>query len=160
MFCPKCGTENNSGVPFCPNCGEPLNTAPQQPNYPPQGNPYGQSNPYQPYGQSNPYSRPARPTYEEPSIPVASKVMGGIGMGLGIFALLLMCFLGWYGIFFGVIGIILSAIANSQANTVGRSNGLAKAGLITSIIAAAFGLLTIIACDYGSWYVWFLYELF
>lgn len=159
MFCPTCGTENTTGASFCPNCGTALNAAPQQ------SNPYAKSNPYQSYEQQS-YEhqsyKPHTPShYEEPSIPVASKVLGGIGMGFGIFAMIFMCLLGWFGLFFGITGVVLSGIANGQANNVGRSNGMAKAGLTTSIIAIVFSFMSIVAlADYAnSWYAWYLYEI-
>lgn len=64
-----------------------------------------------------------------------------VSLILGILSILLGCCTGWIGALFGVGGIICAVFANKQGKT-----GLAKAGLICSIIGIVLGLLiTILA---------------
>jgi len=47
---------------------------------------------------------------------------------------------------FGLIGIILSAIARKKAKAAGQPSGVATAGLVLSIIGFILALITFIAC--------------
>ena len=47
---------------------------------------------------------------------------------------------------FGLIGIILSAIARKKAKSTGQPSGVATAGLVLSIIGFILALITFIAC--------------
>jgi len=47
---------------------------------------------------------------------------------------------------FGLIGIIISAIARKKAKAAGQPSGMATAGLVLSIIGFVFALITFIAC--------------
>lgn len=67
-----------------------------------------------------------------------------VSLILGIIAIICSC-CGWVGIIFGIAGIICAVFANKQ----GKS-GLAKAGLICSIVGIALGLiLTILVVVMG-----------
>lgn len=70
--------------------------------------------------------------------------MGVASMVLGIVALAFAVFGGaasWLGVIIGIVGIILAAIAKKNA-----PSGVATAGLVMSIIAAALGLVFWLAC--------------
>ncbi len=70
-----------------------------------------------------------------------TNVLAIVSLVLGILSILLGCCTGWVGALFGVGGIICAVFANKQGKT-----GLAKAGLICSIIGIVLGILiTILA---------------
>ena len=68
---------------------------------------------------------------------VASLVLGIIALVVAIFG----GFYSWIGIVAGVIGIVLAAVAKKKA-----PSGVATAGLVLSIIAAALSLVLWLAC--------------
>ena len=47
---------------------------------------------------------------------------------------------------FGLVGIILSAIARSNAKKAGQPSGIATAGLVLSIIGFVLAFITFLAC--------------
>jgi hypothetical protein len=47
---------------------------------------------------------------------------------------------------FGILGIILSAMARSKAKKAGQPTGLATAGLVLRIIGTIFALIFFLAC--------------
>ena len=47
---------------------------------------------------------------------------------------------------FGIVGIILSAVARTKAQKAGQPTGMATAGLVLSIIGTVFALILWIAC--------------
>ena len=64
---------------------------------------------------------------------------------LGILSIVLGCCTGWFGALFGIGGIICAVFANKQSST-----GLAKAGLICSIIGIVLGIIiTILAAVFS-----------
>ena len=64
-----------------------------------------------------------------------------VSLVLGILSIVLGCCTGWVGALFGVGGIICAVFANKQGKT-----GLAKGGLICSIVGIVLGILiTILA---------------
>jgi predicted PurR-regulated permease PerM len=64
---------------------------------------------------------------------------------LGI-ASLAFCWSGFIGSIIGVVGIILGAIAIKKLNETKKPNGMAKAGLVMSIIGVVLGLIIWISC--------------
>lgn len=70
-----------------------------------------------------------------------TNVLAIVSLVLGILSIVLGCCTGWIGALFGIGGIICAVFANKQGKT-----GLAKAGLICSIIGIVLGILiTILA---------------
>lgn len=70
-----------------------------------------------------------------------TNVLAIVSLVLGILSIVLGCCTGWVGALFGIGGIICAVFANKQSKT-----GLAKAGLICSIIGIVLGILiTILA---------------
>lgn len=70
-----------------------------------------------------------------------TNVLAIVSLVLGILSIVLGCCTGWIGSLFGIGGIICAVFANKQSET-----GLAKAGLICSIIGIVLGIIvTIIA---------------
>lgn len=70
-----------------------------------------------------------------------TNVLAIVSLVLGILSIVLGCCTGWVGALFGIGGIICAVFANKQGKT-----GLAKAGLICSIIGIVLGILiTILA---------------
>ena len=70
-----------------------------------------------------------------------TNVLAIVSLVLGILSIVLGCCTGWVGALFGVGGIICAVFANKQGKT-----GLAKGGLICSIIGIVLGILiTILA---------------
>ena len=60
---------------------------------------------------------------------------------LGIVSIVFSFFLQWLGLILGIVGIILAVIAKKKNPT-----GMAKAGLVLSIIGTVFCALLFIAC--------------
>ena len=78
---------------------------------------------------------PAQPENKE------TNVLAIVSLVLGILSIVLGCCTGWVGALFGIGGIICAVFANKQGKT-----GLAKGGLICSIIGIVLGILiTILA---------------
>ena len=70
-----------------------------------------------------------------------TNVLAIVSLVLGILSIVLGCCTGWVGALFGIGGIICAVFANKQGKT-----GLAKGGLICSIIGVVLGILiTILA---------------
>ena len=70
-----------------------------------------------------------------------TNVLAIVSLVLGILSIVLGCCTGWIGALFGVGGIICAVFANKQGKT-----GLAKGGLICSIVGIVLGILiTILA---------------
>ena len=70
-----------------------------------------------------------------------STTLAIVSLVLGILSIVLGCCTGWIGALFGIGGIICAVFANKQEKT-----GIAKAGLICSIIGIVLGvLITILA---------------
>ena len=97
-----------------------------QPQYQaPQGD--FQQNPYQAYPQP-PYAPASAPNNSVPGLG-----MGIAGMVLGIVTCLFYCYF-FISIPCGIVSLILSITASGKAKNVGRKNGFATAGIITSSI--------------------------
>lgn len=156
MFCPQCGNNNPDGSAFCSGCGAPLNVneqpvqeAPQpeyqqpQPEYQAPQPEYQQPQPvYQEYQapqgdfQQNPYQAYPQPPYppaEAPKGDLPGLGLGIAGMILGIVSCLFYCYF-FISIPCGIVSLILSINASGKAKNVGRKNGFATAGIITSSI--------------------------
>ena len=182
MFCPNCGNEIDNNAAFCNNCGTkidaqvtPENTAPigvdtnatpDVPPVPPMNEPV--NNAQQPFNQpnnaanqqpNNPYHQPQQMNYnapqQAPQTPATypGKGMGIAGMVLGIVSIVLFC--AWYlSIPCGIVGLILSIIANNKAKVVGVKNSLALAGIICSAIGLAVcaivSIFTVIFLGFAS----------
>ena len=77
-----------------------------------------------------------------------------ISLVLGILSIVLGCCTGWIGALFGIGGIICAVFANKQ----GKS-GLAKAGLICSIVGIVLGILiTVLAVVFSMAMVGYGFE--
>ena len=74
---------------------------------------------------------------------IASLVLGILTIPLGIIPCTF-----WIALFFGITGIILSAIALSKANQQNSSKGIIIAGLVCSIKNHAISTRSL---DYGYW---------
>ncbi len=136
-FCIQCGAQLPENVSFCPSCGqkvaeaEPVYTAqapvyeqpaPQAPVYeqPASQQPTYEQPQYQPPVYQQPqYQYAQQPVYTaQPVVETKFKVMGYIGMGLGIGAL-----------FFGFLATILSLV------------GLGYYGYESAVLAITYGIL-------------------
>ena len=74
-----------------------------------------------------------------------TNVLAIVSLVLGILSIVLGCCTGWIGALFGIGGIICAVFANKQGKT-----GLAKAGLICSIIGIVLGIIiTILAAVFS-----------
>lgn len=71
---------------------------------------------------------------------VASLVLGIISLVIGLFV----SGFGWIGSIVGIVGIILGAVA--KKNGPEEKAGIAKAGLVCSILGTILGLLLYVAC--------------
>lgn len=70
-----------------------------------------------------------------------TNVLAIVSLILGILSIVLGCCSGWVGALFGIGGVICAVFANKQGKT-----GLAKGGLICSIVGIVLGILiTILA---------------
>ena len=70
-----------------------------------------------------------------------TNVLAIVSLVLGILSIVLGCCTGWIGALFGIGGVICAVFANKQGKT-----GLAKGGLICSIVGIVLGILiTILA---------------
>ena len=119
MFCEKCGFNNNDGASFCRNCGAPITNTAQQ-SYPP----------YQPPVQT------VKPKIPSLGMGIASMVLGATTCAFLCYAVLISpC---------AIVGLILGCMANSRAKAVGRKNGFAIAGIITSAIGIVLVLLSLV----------------
>ena len=81
------------------------------------------------------YAAPAPMPYGYPAAPQApSNGLGVAGFVTGLIGLVL-CWVPWFGMLLGLVGIVLSAIGISQGKKKGASTGLAIAGLVCGILA-------------------------
>ena len=99
-------------------------------------------NNYQDYTANvQPQVTPAAPQTENKD----TNVLAIVSLVLGILSIVLGCCTGWIGALFGIGGIICAVFANKQGKT-----GLAKAGLICSIVGIVLGILiTILAAVFS-----------
>ncbi len=75
-----------------------------------------------------------------------TNVLAIVSLVLGILSIVFGCCTGWIGALFGIGGIICAVFANKQEKT-----GIAKAGLICSIIGIVLGILiTILAVVFSA----------
>lgn len=121
MYCPICGTRCEESLAFCPNCGHPLHRP--SPSEPPRQEPTLHHTASQPTGE------------------LPGKVMGILGMVLGILSILFGCCLPVIPLLCAIAGLVLSCISRKKANEVLRKNNFALAGLICSIIGLVFSVL-------------------
>ena len=136
MFCPNCGAQNADQAAFCFNCGGTF--YPQQPvapvNYAPTSSPmhYGPT-----YAPPVPVPGYVAPVHQQPA------KTPGIGLGvtsmiLGILSLMTIAVRGyWFSVLSAIVGIILASVGMSQAKRAGKTNGMAIAGLVCSIVSLA-----------------------
>ena len=83
-----------------------------------------------------------------------TNVLAIISLVLGILSIVLGCCTGWIGALFGIGGIICAVFANKQGKT-----GLAKGGLICSIVGIVLGILiTVLAVVFSMAMVGYGYE--
>jgi len=99
---------------------------PQQQPPAPQGY---QAPPPQPYGApvAQPYGYAPVPQQQGNGLGVAGFVTGLVG--------LVLCWVPWFGMLLGLVGIVLSGIGIAQGKKKGVSIGLAIAGLVCGILA-------------------------
>ncbi len=79
-----------------------------------------------------------QPPGGRPPRPVATPESQAVGRVAGVLALVLAFIL-------PLAGIVVGAIALTQARAGGYTNGLAKAGLVTGIVLTVLGVLVIVA---------------
>ncbi|HET9828783.1 MAG TPA: hypothetical protein VFQ11_09770 [Nocardioidaceae bacterium] len=120
----------------------------QQPSYGEQQQPAYGSQPTPAYGQpGGQYSQ--QPAYTGGQYaPAPSQASNGLAIGslvLGILSILTICLYGIGGVVLGGIGIVLAVMARKKVRegTAGQA-GVAKAGLITSIVGTVLGFLALI----------------
>lgn len=83
-----------------------------------------------------------------------TNVLAIISLVLGILSIVLGCCTGWIGALFGIGGIICAVFANKQGKT-----GLAKGGLICSIVGIVLGILiTVLAVVFSMAMVGYGFE--
>ncbi len=167
MFCRNCGANNADNAAFCVSCGtpmaneqpvdqEPVQPVSQEPVQPVYQQPVQQPVYQQPVYQQPVYQQPVyqQPVYQAPVQPVYNdslpgKALGIIGMILGIlsfffiFAILMELPIALSPLC-AITGLVLSAIAKSKANHVGKTNGMGIVGMIFSIIVLAIWTLGLI----------------
>ena len=130
-FCTKCGKQLDSSAKFCSGCGEPVNppvvhTTPVGEIRVPQEPPVYEPRPaYQSAPQVR-YQQPAQVRYQQPEVVISTKtkVLGFVGMGLGIGAL-----------FFAVLGILYTLIGMEDgAVAFGMSVGFGMVSVPCGIV--------------------------
>ena len=83
-----------------------------------------------------------------------TNVLAIISLVLGILSIVLGCCTGWIGALFGIGGIICAVFANKQGKT-----GLAKGGMICSIVGIVLGILiTVLAVVFSMAMVGYGFE--
>lgn len=111
----------------------------------PAAEPVPESTAEQPAGNYQDYTANIEPQVTT-TVPVQSaenkdtNVLAIVSLVLGILSIVLGCCTGWIGALFGIGGIICAVFANKQGET-----GLAKAGLICSIIGIVLGIIVTIS---------------
>ena len=125
MFCNNCGNNCRDGLSFCTNCGNRLSSLPhqEQPSFVSPQVIYVQQVP----AQEAPVN-PKKPGFAL-SIPA---------MIAGIISVVDM------NVFFGIAGIIMSAISIAKGKKAGVKNGMAIAGLVCSIIGTIIGAALVV----------------
>lgn len=103
--------------------------APQQPSMAPQPTPMS---PEEPQMQEQPAMQPAQPAMSAPQ-PAMAQVDPGHSLGL---ASLILSLLG-----FTLISLILGIMGMKKSKEAGMSNGLAKAGVIISVVSIILGVI-------------------
>ncbi len=88
----------------------------------------------QPPVSSSPMMSEQSPTPVAPTAVPAATVAADPGHGLGIASLIL-------AFIFPLVGLILGIVAKGKSKSVGKSNGLALAGIIISILGMVTGLI-------------------
>jgi len=122
------------GYPGPPDPGQGYQPQGYQPQgYQPQG--------YQPQGYTS-QAYQAQPGSS--GQPVPPNGLGIAGFVTGLVGLLL-CWVPFLGLILAACGIVMSAIAMSQAKRTGASNGLAIAGLVLGILALIPSLIFLVA---------------
>ncbi|MCL2526019.1 MAG: DUF4190 domain-containing protein [Coriobacteriia bacterium] len=98
--------------------------------------------PVQPQQQ---YAPQPQQQYAPQAIENPGKGMGIASMVLGIVALVFcfIPFLGWLGVILGIVGLVLGFVSLKKTPQ-GVKSGMAKAGIVTSIIAIALNLIMLI----------------
>jgi hypothetical protein len=82
-----------------------------------------------------PYGAPAPQPYGYAPVPqTPSNGLGVAGFVTGLVGLVL-CWVPWFGMLLGLVGIVLSGIGIAQGKKKGASIGLAIAGLVCGILA-------------------------
>ncbi len=150
MLCPSCGSLINDNSSFCEQCGSPVNTEPQStatytPEYQPVEN-YAPTYDAPVYNQAPPmynqYQTPPayQPTYvgysqnaAEPQKRNPGKVCGILSL---IFSIICYPFMLAYGsgIPFWIAALILGIVGSSVSKRNGFKNGMAKAGILITLI--------------------------
>jgi hypothetical protein len=129
MICKNCGTLVEEGVTFCTNCGTAMDATTEE-------------------------MLPTEEVTTEAPVQDPGKVMGIVGMALGIasavLALCTFCCNPCYSltalsIFLGAAGVVPSILGMNKSKAVGLKNTMALVGLITGIagIAIAVVFLTV-----------------
>lgn len=145
--CPNCGSQISDEAIYCPNCGAPVREQQSQESQTGMAEPgtYNQDQ----SGMNDPW----KDVYDAAHVNTA-KGLSIAGLVLGIIAVIFDFIPGFnlIGWICGILGIILSAVALSQAKKAGvQKNSMAVAGLILSIVAVAIGLIaTIYVCVAGT----------
>jgi len=126
-FCEFCGKQAGDNDNNCTACGAAIATAAAPAAAPP--NQWAQP-PAQPWQQPQPQQPWQQPVQQDNS----GKIMAGVGLGLGLFALIIP--IPFLDVVAGIVGIILAAMSRKKG-----SKGLGVAALVISIIGllAAIG---------------------
>ena len=157
-FCPDCGKQNPDSAAFCSGCGKSLTqpAAPQMPAEPPVYRMQEEQQPvYKMYNEA-PVAQQAAPA-EASSGNTGAKVMGIIGMALGILSLVFsfvsfISLIGYstvetvsIGLTYSIMAIMFSIpgkILSSKAVSGGATGKPAKLGNIFSLIGIIAGGVT------------------
>lgn len=86
---------------------------------------------------------PPPPVQYAPAPPKPGNGLAVAGMVLGIVALVLFC-IWWLSLPCSIVGLILSGLGLKRSRETGTGGGMAKAGLICSIIALALMIIAVI----------------
>jgi uncharacterized protein DUF4190/zinc ribbon protein len=130
VTCPNCGSDNQPGDPTCRSCGHNLG-GPSAGGAPPAG--AYQSGAY----QSGVYPAGHGGVGVAPPVPIKTNTNAVVSLVTGILSIVFTCFpLGIVGLACGVIG----KRQIRESNGTESGNGIATAGIITSII----GILTLV----------------
>jgi hypothetical protein len=114
-----------STPPYDPSISQTPPPAPQ--GYAPQA-PQGYAAP-----APQPYGYPAAPQAPGNGLGVAGFVTGLVG--------LVLCWVPWFGMILGLVGVVLGGIGISQGKKKGAPTGLAIAGLVCGVLAVLVWLV-------------------